>query len=100
MDRSTITQRIKMITTYYKNDDSATAMYPALKGDYGLHNGSTMQAIGKIVKKFEATGLVTNIKWPVHHRFVRSSENIAGVGESVAEDPYVSFPCRSQELRL
>ena len=52
MDRLTITQRIKMIKTYYKNSDSATATYRDLRGDYGLHNRSTMQAIEKIVKKF------------------------------------------------
>ena len=33
--------------------DSDTATYPALRGDYGLHNRPTAQAIGKIVKKFE-----------------------------------------------
>ena len=56
MDRLTITQRIKIIKTYYKNGDSATATYRALRGDYGLHNRPTTQAIGKIVKKFEETG--------------------------------------------
>ena len=52
MDHLTITQRIKMIKTYYKNGDSATATYRTLRGDYGLHNRPTTQAIGKIVKKF------------------------------------------------
>ena len=60
-----ITQRIKMIKTYHKNSDSAIATYRALRGDYGLHNRPTMQAIGKIVMKFEETA---NIEKPVHHR--------------------------------
>ena len=55
MDRLNITQRIKMIKTCCKNGDSATVTYHALRGDYGLHNRQTMQAIGKIVKKFEET---------------------------------------------
>ena len=77
MDRLTIIQRnIKIIKTY-KNCDSATVTYRALKGHYGLYNHPTTQAIGKIVKKFEETGLVTNIERPVHHRFARSAENIA-----------------------
>ena len=42
MDHLTITQRIKIIKTYYKNGDSDTATYRALRGDYGLHNRSTM----------------------------------------------------------
>ena len=69
MDRLTITQRRKIIKTYYKQGGSATATYGALRGDYSLHNRPTTQAIGKIVKKFEETGLVTNIERPVHHRF-------------------------------
>ena len=39
-------------------------MYRALSRDYGLHNQPTMQAIGKIIKKFEETGVVTNIERP------------------------------------
>ena len=64
MVRLTITQRIKTIKAYYKNGNSATATYRALRGDYGLHTRPTTKAIGKIVKKFEATGVVTNIEKP------------------------------------
>ena len=49
------------------------------------------------MKKFEETGLVTNIERPVYHRFARSAEHIAIVSESVADDPNVSIPHRSQE---
>ena len=42
-----------------------------------------MQAIGKIVKKFEETGVVTNIERLVHNRFGCSAENIANVSESM-----------------
>ena len=52
------------------------------------------------MKKFEETVVVTNIERPVHHRFARSTETIAIVSESVAEDQNVSIPRRSQELRL
>ena len=95
-----ITQRMRIIKTYYKNGDSVTATYCALRGDYDLHNRPTMQAIGKIVKKFEETCVITNIERPVHHRFASSAENIAIASESVAEDPNVSISHRSQELRL
>ena len=86
-DRLTITKRIKIIKTYYKNGNSATVTYRALRGDYGLHNRPTPQAIGKIVEKFEETVMVTNIRRPVHRHFACSTENIA-------------FVCRSQQLRL
>ena len=42
MDHLTITQRIKMIKTYYKNGNSATATYRALRSDYGLYNRPTI----------------------------------------------------------
>ena len=83
IDRLAITQRIKIIKTYYKNGD-ATATYRALGEDYRLHNRPIRQAIGRIVKKFEETGVVTNIERPQHHRFASSAENIAIVCESVA----------------
>ena len=47
-----------------KIGDSAIATYRALRGGYDLHNRPTTQAIGKIVKKFEDTGVVTNIERP------------------------------------
>ena len=56
-----ITERIKIVNTCYKNIDFGTVMYRTLKGDYGSHNYPTMRAIGKILKKFEETGVVTNI---------------------------------------
>ena len=89
MNRLTITQRIKITKTYYKNGYSVTAKYRSLRGDYGLHNRPTTQVIGKIVKK---SGVVTNIERPAHHHFTCSADNIAIVSESVAEDPKVSIP--------
>ena len=62
MNRITITQRMKMIKTYYKNCDSAAATYRALRGDFGLCNRPITPAIGKILKKLEETGVVTKIK--------------------------------------
>ena len=74
MVRLTTQQRTKII----KNGNSATATYRALRGDYGVHNRPTTQAIGKIVKKFEKT-----VK-RVHHCLARSAENITAVSQSVA----------------
>ena len=100
MDPLTITQRIKVIKIYYKNGDSAAATYYALREDYDLYNRPTTQAIVKIVKKFEETGVVTNIEKPVHHRFAPSGENVAIISESVAEDTNVLLPRRPQALGL
>ena len=59
-----------------------------------------MQAILSIMKKFEETGVVTNVERPVQHRFAHSAENISVINEYVNEDPNVSNPSRSQELGL
>ena len=100
IERLAVTQPIKIIKTHYKNYDSTTATYRAIRGDYGLHNRSTTQVIGKVVKNVccEETGVVTNIERPAHHCFARSAENIALVSNSVAEDMNVSILHRSQEL--
>ena len=46
-------------------------------------------------KRFDDTEVITNIERPEHHRFARSSENIAIVSENVAGNPNVSIPRRS-----
>ena len=86
--------------SYYKNSVSAKATHHASRGDYGLHNRPTTQAINEIVKKFEETGVVTNIERPVHYRFASSAENIAIINESIVKDPNASITLRSQELGL
>ena len=53
MNRLTITQRIKIIKSYYKNGNSATVTYRALRRDLGLQNHPTTQAIGKSVEKLK-----------------------------------------------
>ena len=44
--------------------------------------------------------MVINIEMPVHYRLARSVQNIGIVNKSVAENPNVSIPHRSQALGL
>ena len=89
MDRLTITQRIKIIKTYYKNGDSATAMYRALRANYGLRNRPTAQlAKEEICRDWSG------------HKYCEACAPCAIVTKSVAEGPNVSIPLRSQELGL
>ena len=67
---------------------------------YGRHNRPTQQTISNTVRKFEETGSVIDIARPVHHRNIRSAENIAVVAQSVEEDPNLSIPRRAQHLGL
>ena len=66
--------------------------YQKKRGDYDLCNRPTTQAMSKIVKRFEETGVVTNIERNVHYRFASSAENIGIVSESFAEDQNVLIP--------
>lgn len=43
------------------------------------HDRSTTQVIDKILHKFEETGSIIDVGRSRHHRFVRSSSNIATV---------------------
>ena len=52
------------------------------------------------MKKFEEIGVITNSEKLVYNIFACSAQKIAIVSESVAEDPNVSIPRRSQELEL
>lgn len=100
MDCLTVEERVKIIKFYYKNGDSAVSTFRALRADYGRHNRPTQQTISNTVRKFEETGSVIDIARPVHHRNIRSAENIAVVAQSVEEDPNLSIPRRAQHLGL
>lgn len=52
------------------------------------------------MKKIEEIGMVTDIGRSVHHRNVRSAENIAVVAQSVEEDPNSSISRRAHRLGL
>ena len=49
------------------------------------------------MKKFKEIGVVINIVRHVHHSLARPDENIAILSESIAEDPNMLSPRRSQE---
>ena len=49
------------------------------------------------MKRFEETGVVTNIERPVHHDIAHSAENFAIVSKSVTEDLNVPIPRSSQQ---
>ena len=53
-----------------------------------------------VQRRKQLIGVVTNIERSVRHCFARFTENIAIVTESVAGDPNVPIPRRSQELGL
>ena len=100
MNRFSIAQRVNFVKLCYKNGDSPARVYRALRSDFGRHGRPTEYTIGNVERKFEETGSVADIVTPVHHRNVRSAENIAAVAASVEDEPNVSIPRRAQQLGL
>ncbi|CAH2000879.1 unnamed protein product [Acanthoscelides obtectus] len=97
-----IEDRIKVIQEHYKNGAKIKNTFRALREHFGRNNrpNETTIAIGRLVRKFEATGSVANVPGSGRPRSVRTPENIAVVKESVRDDPKQSTTRRSQELGI
>lgn len=100
MDRLSVAQRVQVVKAYYENGHSNKSAFRALRTVFGPHNRPSESAIGKIVRKFEDTGSVANVKTVNRVRPRRSDENIASVREDVTEHPNTSLRRRAQHLNL
>lgn len=100
MDRFSIAQRVKIIQSYYRNNNSVVSVHRDLRSEYGLHNRPTERTIQKTVNRFEESGSVIDRSAPIHHHPARTHENIGAVSESVAEEPETSIRRRSQQLGI
>lgn len=100
MERYSIAQRINIVKTYYKNNDSPSETHRALRKDFGRHNRPVLSTISSVVAKFERTGSVADDFKPTRFRSARSVENIAATAASVDRDDSLSIPRRRQELGL
>ena len=100
MERYTVIQRLEIIKIYYKNNESVRETFRALREIYGRHNRPTELAIRNLIKKFESTGSVCDVKHPTRQKRKRTQENIDAVNESVSEEPELSITRRSQRLGL
>ncbi|CAH1991124.1 unnamed protein product [Acanthoscelides obtectus] len=84
----------------YKNGAKIKNTFRALREHFGRNNRPNETTIGRLVRKFEATGSVANLPGSGRPRSVRTPENIAVVKESVRDDPKQSTTRRSQELGI
>lgn len=100
MERLTIQQRVKVIEAYFENGRSNKQAFRALRSVFSQHKRPTEGAIAKIVKKFQETGSVADVKTSSRARLRRSDENIDAVRQSVAENPNTSIRHRAQELSI
>jgi hypothetical protein len=100
MVRYTLQQRIEIVKIHYRYGENLAETVRRVRGVFGRNEAPSRTAIVKLIKKFEEIGQVSEVKSPVRRRRVRSAENIAAVAESVAENPRMSIPRRSQQLHI
>ena len=100
MESYSIEDRIKVIQEHYKNGQKIKNTFRALRDYFGQHKRPNETTIGRLVRKFEATGSVSDAPKSGRPKSVRTPENIASVSASVREDPKTSTTRRSQELGI
>ena len=96
----TTEQRIQVIKSYYKNSESPTATVRELRVTLGRNAAPTESSVRKLIRKFETTGSVSNVKKTGRPRSVRTQENIAVVRDNVTVSPRKSVRRRAQQLNL
>jgi transposase len=100
MERYTKVQRLVMVKTHYKHGECYAETVRKLPGIFGRQNAPNQSTVQRLVKKFEETGSIVDIKSPGRARARRSLENIAVVRQSVDVSPGKSIRRRSQELAI
>lgn len=94
MERYMVQQRIQIIQLYYEN--GRKAIFHKLRDFYPLHNRPSESTISRILKEFEETGTIADIKTQIRHPSSRTPENTEAVRESDADEPRMLIPHRSQ----
>lgn len=100
MESYSIEDRIKVIKEHYKNGEKIKNTFRALRDSFGRHGRPNETTIGRLVRKFEATGSVGDAPKSGRPKSVRTPENIGAVSASVRNDPKTSTTRRSQELGI
>ena len=100
MERYTKEQRVIILKTHYKYEESYAETVRKVHEIFGQRNAPYQSRVQRMIKKFEETGSIIDSKLPVRHRTGRSVYSIAAVGVSVAESPGTSIRHRSQQLDI
>ncbi|KAF2883420.1 hypothetical protein ILUMI_22754 [Ignelater luminosus] len=100
MDRYLLQRRILIVEHYFKNGETLTATIGKLRPIFDNQNVPSASTMKSIIKKFEETGLITDVKPSMRVRLGRSGENITAVRQNVAECPGTSIRHPAQELNI
>ena len=100
MERYTKEQRLVMVKTHFKYGECYAETVRKLRKIFGRQNAPNQSTVQRLIKKFEETGSIVDIKSPGRARARRSLENIAAVRQSVDVSPGKSIRPRSQQLAI
>lgn len=100
MEKFTCAQRVLIVKTFYQSGESCAATVRRLRGTLGRNEAPNESTVRRLMKKFEETGSVVDLKSPGRRRSARTEQNIEVVRDSVAVSPAKSIRRRSQQLRL
>lgn len=96
----TLQQRIQVMKSYYRNNESPTATVRELRVILGRNAAPTESSVRKLIRKLEVTGSLLNVKKTGRPRSVRTQETIDLVRDNVTASPRKSVRRRAQQLNL
>ena len=100
MGRFSLEQSWEILKTYFQSGESSTQTVRNLRKKFNKKDVPKTQFVDQFVKRVRETGSLLDKTTRVRTRPVRSTENIAAVGQSVREQPPTSTRHRSQELNI
>lgn len=100
MERYTKEQRVVIVKTHYKNGECYAETVRKLRGIFGRRKAPNLSTVQRLIKKFEETASLLDVKSSGRPRATRSIENVAVVRDSVDVSPGKSIRRRSQQLAI
>ena len=96
----TSVERLIIVKTFYKYNDSPVQTFRALREIFGPRNRLSTRVITRIVSNFEENHTLLDRKKVPHKRPVRTPEKNQAVRRHVNQNPKISLRCRSQQLNV
>lgn len=93
-------QRVLIVKTFYKCGESCIRTTRSLQRIWGRRKVPNETTIRKLIKKFERSGSVMDMKSPIRPRSVRSLDKLDTIRRSVASNPRTAVRRRCQELEM
>ena len=96
----TVEHRAKIVKLYYENGGFYSVTMRKICTEFGHHNAPGISTVVDLIKKFERTGQVTDIKHKMRQPRVITPEHIEMVTNSVKNAPKLSIRRSSQQIGI